>query len=356
MNKNLIIASLVSVVFFFGCETEIDTKAEYQDITVVYGLLDPDSTAHYIKVNKAFLGEGNANDLAANANNYNYADGEVTVKIDEYTSNGVFVKSYALTRTTNDLPKDNGVFDNNTNVLYKFDEPALDLNNTFKLNIYNASLGKEITSETTLPKGADITSVSTFNTLDFYNGSSYTSEIFTVVPKENVGRIKADLIFRYTEVYTTLDSLDKEVKISMGELKATSLDGNNLEFSMEGDVFFNTIINNVPANVPNLDYRRLSNCRVELTLAGIDLSTYISVNAPTNTSAVDFTNITNGLGLFSSRTIDLKSSNRLEIGDFGYDGRLNLGDETIKRLLTLGLDFCSPRSGGANPPQPICWQ
>jgi len=355
MKKSLLYTSLFIGLLFGACETDIESNAEYQDITVVYGLLDQDSTAHYIKINKAFLGEGDANDLAANSNNYNYSDGEIAVKIDAFTSAGVFVKSYNLTRTTNDLPKDNGVFDNSTNVLYRFDEANLDPDNTYKLSVYNPALSKEVTAETTMPSGADVSSIGVLNTLDFYNGTNYVSETFVIVPGNNVGRIKAELVFRYTEVYTTNDSLDKEIRINMGEEKATSLQGNNLEFTMNGDVFFNEITSNIPTNVPNLDYRRLSNCQVELTLAGVDLSTYMSVNSPTNTSAVNFTNINNGLGLFSSRTVDLKKSNRLEIEDFGYDGRINLGDPTIKKILTLGLDFCSPRSGGINPPQPICW-
>lgn len=358
MRKYYIYVLSLSVMSLFSCSTEVETNAEYKDMTIVYGLLDPDSTSHYVKINKAFLGEGDANDLAANSNNYNYTDGEIVVKIDAYSKSGVFVKSYNLSRTTNDLPKDNGIFDNTTNVLYKFDESNLDIDNTYKLNIYNPSLEKEVTSETKIPTGAEITSLTVFNTLDFYNGSNYTSETFVIVPGENVGRVKADLLFRYTEVYNNgADSVDKVVRIPMGEEKATSLQGNNLEFSLFGDVFFSELESSIPANVPNLDYRRLSNCQVELTIAGVDLSTYMSVNSPSNTTqGVEFTNINNGLGLFSSRTIDLKESNRLDIEDFGYDGRLNMGDQTIKKILALGLDFCSPRSGGANPPQPICWQ
>lgn len=355
MRKSLWYTGLIAFLFT-ACETDIESNAEYQDITVVYGLLDQDSTAHYVKINKAFLGEGDANDLASNANNYSYNEGEIAVRIDAFSSAGVFVKSYNLTRTTNEIPKDNGIFDSSTNVLYRFDEPNLDADNTYRLSVYHPALEKEVTAETTIPSGTDISSVGVLNTLDFYNGSSFTSEIFVMVPRSNVGRVKAELVFRYTDVYTTNDSTNREIRINMGEEKATSLQGNNLEFTMNGDVFFNAITSNVPANVPNLDYRRLSNCQVELTLAGVDLSTYMSVNAPENTSAVSFTNVDNGLGLFSSRTVDLKKSNRLEIEDFGYDGRINLGDPTIKKILTLGLDFCSPRSGGINPPTPICWQ
>ena len=72
MKKLLSIAALGSILMFSSCETDIDVNADYQDITVVYGLVNPNDTNHYIKINKAFLGEGSALDLAADANNFNY--------------------------------------------------------------------------------------------------------------------------------------------------------------------------------------------------------------------------------------------------------------------------------------------
>lgn len=358
MRKSVLFAILITAIMFTSCETEIKTNAEYQDMTIVYGLLEPNETDHYIKINKGFIGEGNANDLAANASNYNYSEGEISVKIEEYTSSNVFVKSYSLQRTLNEIPKDNGVFDNTSNVLYKFTEPSLNSNNIFKLSIYNSSLDKVISSETTIPKGAKISSASTtdFNTLNFFNGSSYTPENIKVKEGVNVGRIKASLVFSYMEVYTNgQDSVEKSFKIPMGE-ELAKLNDVDLEFYLAGDVFFDAISNNVSANVPFLDYRRLNSCKIELISAGVDMSTYMSVNAPSNTSSVDFTNISNGLGLFSSRSIQLEKSNRPDFGEIGYDGRINLGDDTIKKILTMGLNFCSPRSSGANPPTPICWQ
>ncbi|TXB66079.1 DUF4249 family protein [Vicingus serpentipes] len=358
MRKITTFTFLALSFFFFSCETEIKTNAEYKDMTVVYGLLNPSETDHYIKINKGFIGEGSANDLAANASNYNYSEGEISVKVEEYTSSNVFVKSYSLQRTLNEVPKENGVFDNTTNVLYKFTEPSLNSNNIFKLSIYNPSLDKVISSETAIPKGAKVSSASTtdFNTLNFFNGSSYTPENIKVKEGENVGRIKASLVFSYMEVYTNgQDSVEKSFRISMGE-ELANLNDIDLEFYLTGDVFFDAISNNVAANIPFLDYRRLNSCKIELISAGVDMSTYMSVNAPSNTSSVDFTNISNGLGLFSSRNVQLEKSNRPDFGETGYDGRINLGDETIKKILTMGLNFCSPRSAGANPPAPICWQ
>lgn len=342
---------LASTVIFTSCETDIDANAEYQDITVVYSLLNPDDTSHYVKINKAFLTDGDANDAASNSDNYTYAEGEITVKIDEYNSSGIFVKSYALARTTNDLPKDDGIFDSNTNVLYKFNEAGLNEENEFRLSITNSGLNKEVTANTKIPQGANMNH---FNSLSFINSSdNYLTTTFTVTPKNNVGRISADLIFRYVDVCG--DSTDKEIVIPMGEQIATNLDNNALEFSLEGSKFFDYITSNVEPS--NTICRRVNNCEVRLTYAGIDYNTYLLVNSPSNNSEVDYTNVTNGLGLFSSLRYETKKSIGFneDPSHMSYDGQINIEATTEQKLLSLGLGFCSGRSGGVNPPNPYCW-
>ena len=58
-NKNLILcftgicAILLSL---FSCEKEFNPRDKYKDITIVYGLINPVDTVHYIRIHKAFLG------------------------------------------------------------------------------------------------------------------------------------------------------------------------------------------------------------------------------------------------------------------------------------------------------------
>ena len=60
MNKLSFVAVLIMALGFVSCETDIDVNAEPTDITIVYGLLNPNDTTHYLKINKAFIGEGSA--------------------------------------------------------------------------------------------------------------------------------------------------------------------------------------------------------------------------------------------------------------------------------------------------------
>jgi hypothetical protein len=362
MKRNLFyLIAFVTVMSFSACETEIKTNAEYEDVTVVYGLLNPNDTNHYIKITKAFSGEGNANDLAGNAANFNYAAGELDVKIDEYNTSDVFVKSYVLARTVNEIPKDGGVFSNTDNVLYKFIEPNLKTDFTYKLNIRNKVLDKDITSETKLTNNPVMPSVQELNTgrikLANTNGTSLT-HIFSIRPTLNSGRVKVNFVFNYAEHYTdtNIAPVYKKIKISLGEQKTTSNEGGEvLFFTLEGSSLFSALSSNI-SNVANLKSRRINNATLEVIVAGTDLSTYIAVNEPSssiNQNKPEFTNLTNALGVFSSRNTKIfKSTTVQSIHGFDLDGRLNYDDNTLKVLLAMGLDFCNPRNNSVGLPVP----
>ncbi|MCC7331113.1 MAG: hypothetical protein IT232_00770 [Flavobacteriales bacterium] len=350
----------LTVLFLTSCETEIDVNAEYKDVAIVYGLLNPNDSVHYIKVTKAFSGSGNANDMAANAESFNYPAGELDVKIDEYNSSDVFVKSFTLSRTVNEVPKDNGIFSSNTNVLYKFVEPNLKKDYIYKLNIHNTKLDKDITSETNLVNAPTLASQNELNKVKLFTATGQSlTHAFSIKPNKNSGRVKVNFVFSYTEHYTdtTITPVTKEIKISLGEQKTTSNEGGDiLQFTLEGSNFLSAIQNEITANVPNLQRRRINNCTIEIIVAGIDLSTYIAVNEPStsvNQNKPEFTNLTNALGVFSSRIKTYYSSPiATNPNGFNLDGSVNYHDDTLRKLLEMGLDFCNPRNNSVGLPFP----
>lgn len=352
---------LVLALSMYSCETEIKTNAEYKDITVVYGLLNPNESDHYIKITKAFLGEGNANDLAGNAANFNYADGELDVRIDEFNTSNTLVRSFSLARTVKEIPKDDGVFSNTDNVLYKFIEPALKKDFIYKLNIRNKVLEKEITSETKIANDASLTNLNQITKLKLVNSSgAFLNHDFNIRTGANSGKVKVNLIFSYANHFTdtTIQPEVKTVKISLGEQKTTTSEGGDiLVYTLNGANLFSALTNNIPTSVPNLNYRRVNNCVLEVISAGIDLSTYIAVNEPSTSisqNKPEFTNLTNALGVFSSRNtkkiytassgFSITSTTIENLNGFDNDGNVNFDDDTMKALLTMGLSFCDARN------------
>lgn len=354
MNKLSLALIIFIGIALVSCETDIDANAEYKDIPVVYGLLDPADTTHYIKVNKAFSGDANALDLAANASNYDYEAGEIDVTV---TGNG---NTYSLTRITN-IPKDAGIFDNSTNVLYSFTEPNINVNATYDLSIVNNSLGKEITAQTTIVEDVRITfPVNNNQSLAFFNGTVATGEYlersFEVESGGNMGRVEAKVIFNYLDVYTLssgLDSVARSVEMSLGdEIIPLSASGADLEWKLKGETFFEKIAAAVPPMTSDLSHRRLDNVSLEFVIAGTELNTFMAVSAPSNTVNQDkpnYTNITNGIGIFSSRGTTYWYSSIVPLAQ----NKVNLTPNTVKYLAThsslFDRGFCE---GYFNPSAP----
>ena len=53
--KRLSIIMLLGCVVFTSCETEFSVIAPWEDVTVVYGLINPGDSIHYIKINKNII-------------------------------------------------------------------------------------------------------------------------------------------------------------------------------------------------------------------------------------------------------------------------------------------------------------
>ena len=70
--KKLTFLFLLSSILFSSCETDFNVNADWQEVTVVYGLLDQNEDKQYIRINKAFLGNADAFIMASVADSINY--------------------------------------------------------------------------------------------------------------------------------------------------------------------------------------------------------------------------------------------------------------------------------------------
>lgn len=88
--KKIFVSSLFLVVIlsFSSCKNDLNILAPYKEIPSVYAVLTPQENLQMIRVNKVFLGEGNAFDMAKVADSINYKPGELTIKLEHYV-NGV---------------------------------------------------------------------------------------------------------------------------------------------------------------------------------------------------------------------------------------------------------------------------
>ena len=108
------------LVFFSSCETDFDVNAEWNDVTIVFGLLDPNNEIQLIKINKAYLGAGDAIQMASVSDSVNYTPSDLDVKLYRIKSLGFgqyqTLDSVALYDTI--VEKDDGLFSTEERVSY----------------------------------------------------------------------------------------------------------------------------------------------------------------------------------------------------------------------------------------------
>jgi len=301
MKKIFLILSVFAVVFT-SCETDFDVNAEWDEVTVVYGFLDAgeEMNTQQIKISKAFLGKMGALQMAQYADSINFDQGDLAVKVIRVKNNG-----NTDTITLDEVPilRASGIF-NNSIMMYTFentfeDKPFLNSNSEYELLIKNNLTGNQVSSITNIVSNFnfDMGSGFPFGFIETWipGNSSATKFSSTVVTwgnsNDNGVQYQIDLIFNYQE-----NNIDKDLIYTTSVLEGTS------QFAFEGEKFFNFLKNELVKD-PSIE-RNFIDIDLVMTVGSEDLKTYRIINEEITGIVQErpqFTNINNGIGLFSSR-------------------------------------------------------
>lgn len=350
MKKHKYIVPAVIVILTYiatSCKTDFSLNAPYEAIPVVYGVLDQSTDTQFVKINKSFLGSGNNAEYAAilDSNYFQNLSGTV----DEYV-NGTLNQSFTL----HDLWVKNidaGIFNTDSQKVYYF-IPTSGLNEdaTYKLNVNVSEVSDPITAETDLVKGSQLAFGNIFTLTSIYSGIKF-ADAQTLV-SGNYQNITPDwlsiqggkiyelyLRFNFVEI-TATDTTNKSIVWNLGSQTSTNTDGNeSLSKTINGESFYDMVANKLAGyeNEAAVIKRKVKKIDFLLAAGADELNTYISVNEPTTgvvTSKPTYTNIDNGVGIFSSR-MNIKESSSLDVHSTYV---------LCKGAKTSGLKFCTDSS------------
>jgi len=304
MKKIYLILSVFALVFT-ACETDFDVNAEWEETTVVFGLLDAAKDTQFIKISKAFLGEADALQMAQYADSINFNNGNLDVKVARINNNG---STDTITLNETRTLRDEGNF-NDSVVMYTFENfefesnslnqytNFLNSNSEYELLIKNNVTGNSVSSKTEIIKGFNFSAgIPNSDKLTFYAdglGFRFPRFEWSSVNSPNAEIFQFNLRFHYTE-----NEEDKELLWTQ-----TALGSNDNILILSGEDFFHQFLANNKAFSTD-EEREFTSIDIEMTLGSQDLKTYISVNEPITGIVQErpqFTNINNGIGLFSSR-------------------------------------------------------
>ena len=308
-NKNSLLLFFLPLLFS-ACSTDLDVTGKYKETMVVYGLLDQSQPKQYIKINKAFLGQGSAITMAQLKDSAQYTNA-LNVSLQQIV-NGNVTNTFNLS-ADNSIPKDLGTFygPDQANAIYSYNSTgaaALNTDSQYKLIVKNTETGAEVSSQTVVISDFKITSFISNMPFNFYNTSSVTRFIPKWESAKN-GRIH-QLTIRFNYIDSTgTGTINQHLDWVFPEHRSQRLIGGEpMEENVLGEDFFQFIgsklKNNDLSAQANILARISGKVELLIVVASDDFCTFIDVNKPSTgiiQEKPEYSNITNGLGLFSSR-------------------------------------------------------
>ncbi len=290
------------LILAYSCEEEFDITAPYQDITVVYGLVDPGEDSVFVKINKAFLTDGDVLEMTKIEDSSVYLTALQAV-IEEWENNSL-VNTYTLDTITL-KNKEEGVFYNPYQVIYFAPyQPVTTRDYRLRINVNN----REITAQTPLVRNFTIDKPSPGT--KFIQFKPGTSGEVAWVSAKNGKRYEVVIRFNYKELFSgSPDTVFRYIDWAMGTRKSINTNGGEeMSIGYSNDGFYTLLGNKVPYSDPakesSVTARFTNTVDVFVAVAADELNTYMEVNEPSNSivqERPEYTNISGGIGIFSSR-------------------------------------------------------
>ena len=350
---------LVTATCMWGCSTDLEINAPYKDATVVYGLLNMRDSIHFVKINKAFLGEGDALNFAQIQDSNEWAPDRITTAKVYRVLNGTRIGEFDL-RDTVLTDREPGVFYSPVQRIYYFQDDFranilqngqpttvyLDQNSEYELEL--EINGERITAIASMVNDFSFQSTDQSLTapVNLMNGSGDEYGEFELNWSSNRDgkRYVAEYRFNYKELRGTDTSEMRSITQRIGT--AVSTDGTSVEemsVIMRGEQFYTNLADQIPSDA-SVDHRIFTGLDLIISVANNEFHTFLTLTEPVSGIIEDrptFSNVANGYGLFAGRYVKQINGKRL-----GAQSLRELADGNI----TGSLSFCSNFAADENSP------
>lgn len=307
-----------------GCNNDLDVIAPYQQVPVAYGLLNPSSDTQYVRLQKSYLGEGNALVMAQQPDSLYYDSSDVDMILQEIRAAAV-TKTFKF-RALSGIFKEEGLFTDQGHYVFAcpLNGSKLDPAATYRLRIIIRSRGDTVSADTRIVEPlTQRTILSQATKINIADDDPYVVRFVT----GRYGRIFGLIMrisYRETTKLTQITStkfIDWKLD---NELSRTLNGGEELSFGLDGKKIFQFIGSRIKED-PTVQ-RSLFDFRAQFifTTGTDDFFNYVQVNAPNNTVNYipDFTNLKGGAkGIFTCRLDSVIGP--LQFNELTYDSLAN---------------------------------
>ena len=313
--KQILISFLLIGFLISACETDFEVNAPWQETTIVYALLDQSIDTQEVLIYKGFLGPESAYVMAEHSDSIFYNEDELEVYL--FGIYGVDTVQKILLAYSLTDEREEGVFSTDYSVVYTTTE-QLDDSLDYHLFIENVNTGKVVSSNTKLVAPLDISTGFT-NEVTFYKNGEYRDYYLRWESSKNGLIYQPGVRFYYYEKDLKTGVVERQSKDwFFSEMFAESTVGNqNMEIKINGQSFYYFVKNSIEVNdytqrinakdledgFPDSDYWK-GGIDFTFVVGGNEIAQYIEINNLPNLvfqDAPTYTNIENGVGIFSSR-------------------------------------------------------
>ncbi len=319
--KRTPIALLTATALLTACSTELDVNAPYEDHTVVYGLLNLRDSIQFIKINKSFLGEGNALDQAQVADSSEYGGEAISHMQVHKVINGQRVATYELHDTIVD-DREPGTFHHPEHKLYYFVDPEEYPEVTVDTTSFAVHLDEDAQYELDIVVKGKTVSAITPITDDFgffgtLASSSSIAQVSFLLPQGGYGQYRVrwysgrdgkryvvKYAFHYKEIRDG-DTTDHVLEQGIGQRVSANSQtiGEELEIQIPGEQFFSNLASVIPDD-PAVSRRIFTGIDLHFTVANDDFHTFLSLSEPVSGIVEErpaYSNIEGAYGIWGSR-------------------------------------------------------
>jgi len=315
--KSILILTLLPVLA--SCGTDLDILAPYQDIPVVYCILNPTDSVQYLRLEKSFAGEGDAYKMARQEDSVYYPD--AVVKLERWADGER--KEQFLMEKTELPPRDSGIFLSEPNYVYRTDS-ILDKGGEYRLSISIPSTDAELSAVTQVVNEFRAIRPEAYKkNLAFSSYDNYETVEWVTAPYTRIYHLA--IRFHYLEVSGN-DTVFKAIDWSIAHyVSEYGNGGETITSEILHRNFYKWVANHIQPPTGNMI--RLANKKALdfiFTVGGEELYTYMQIYGEDSGILKEkpvYTNIVNGIGIFSSRfrqSIDGKSLSDASIDSLAY--------------------------------------
>lgn len=328
--KALIIFGLVTVLFN-SCKNDLKILAPYEETISVYAILNPFDSRQYVRINKIYLGEGNAFTMATVNDSVNYKPGILQVSLTHFDYNGTQIPTTVGNPTKMEIIMSDtvvqlapGPFNQNQRLWYTDDK--IYPYGEYRLKITNTRTGKEFSSKSimvdTITRPGEIQPLGSPYYPVTYSPSNppyyYLDLTVTNIQRKikfysvpNARDYSCIMRFHYVDYFNNADSAKRVIDYEFSRLSSSTLNGSEeMNFYYYSGDYFAYLHSKIiqipdPAGLMVLK-RRAEYIEFIITAAAQDFADFIKISAPSTSIAQDkptYSNIAgDAYGIFSCRS------------------------------------------------------